>query len=199
MKKIIVAVATLVAGAVVAQLVNLYLTRDITDAAFANIYSALTTPVTPLWLLLLLAACTFFLIGLGILDMIKIAKLQGRIVELTCTEAKPAGPVSMDTPADKPDGRMNENIVLALDLVQLDTNQVLVLAFLGDCYAEDGHGNVSSLDISQETGLTLLRTEQVLEQLQGLGLVKDALVIGIKRLYSLSAIGREWLLAHGHA
>ncbi len=104
-----------------------------------------------------------------------------------------------DTSIGKPDGRMTEAIALAVEMVQLNANQTLVLRLLGDHYAEDGHGNVSSLEISQVADLTLLRTEQVLDQLQDLGLVKDALVIGIKRLYSLSSIGREWLLAHGYA
>lgn len=183
MKKIIVAVATLVAGAVVAQLVNLYLTRDITDAAFANIYSVLTTPVTPLWLLLLLAACTFFLIGLGIADMVKIAKLQERIVELTCAEATQTGPVTI------------EDVQLGLGFLYLDELDTKVVLTLAAAREGEGDRRLTAKEIANHTTWPLLDVEHSLDKLIEKGLASESRMIR-GQVYELTPVGREWILSH---
>lgn len=88
---------------------------------------------------------------------------------------------------------------------QLTQPHVQTLEYLAERYSQK-HGlsgrqvkEVAVQDIARKIELSLLRAEQVLEQLSELGMVKHLINLNTGKMFYLSPKGRDWLLRNGHA
>lgn len=111
-----------------------------------------------------------------------------------------SGPSNKPSDVEAPGPGLNQmkNIAIAMELTQLESEQVELLKFFATSYSR-GDNWPSSREAARRTGLSILRTDQQIDRLVSFGMLdkyqyRDA----SGKCYSLSEIGREWLLANGH-